>query len=340
MLGSSQTDGVGEVRDLARRGILSATIATASGSYRVRLTGATYSIVWPVVYRGLTRKIEMRRGHTACATSIGRLAADCLDRFQNDVEAVVDDVIRRAGSRIEHLEGWIASRLVPATVDGHRRRRGLVGALQRPRVPVWLAKQLGGDPWLIDLATQILVWVGVPGTAGYDLWPTEAWVVRRCERHGGWSTYREADVRADIRVVLDAMSCRRQWYERYVETPLGRKQPPVLAVPRPDDRAGTRWPDPIDADTEQDRLLTALAREAVGLVRARLARGEPAREVVAEVLSLVFGVDGGSAVEPDGAGGRAYDDRIDRALRDATETDRLVAAVLEILGAQTETRQQ
>lgn len=273
MLGSSQTDGVDEVRDLARSGLLAATIGTASGPYRVRLTGATYSIVWPVVYRGLTRKIEMRRGHLTCATSISRLAADCLDRFQNDVEAVVDDVIRRAGSRIENLEGWIVSRLVPATVDGHRRRRGADGALQRPRVPGWLAKQLGGDPWLIDLATQILVWVGVPSTAGYDLWPTQAWAALRCERHGDWSAYGEADVRADIRVVLDAMNRRPQWYERYVETPLGRKQAPVVAAARLDDRDGAHPPTPTDVFSAQEQVLTALAHDAVALINARLARG-------------------------------------------------------------------
>ncbi|MDG4762880.1 hypothetical protein O7632_01930 [Solwaraspora sp. WMMD406] len=333
MLGSSQTDGVDEVRDLARRGLLSATIATASGAYRVRLTGATYSIVWPVVYRGLTRKIEMRRGHLTCATSISRLAADCLDRFHNDVDAVVDDVVRRAVSRIENLDGWIASRLVPATVDGHRRRRGAIGALQRPRVPGWLSKQLGGDPWLIDLATQILIWVGVPSSAGYDLWPTQAWVARRWERHGDWSTYGEAQVRADIRVVLDAMSHRPQWYERYVEVPLGRKQAPVVAVPRLDDRDGGRPPAPTDVsiEHEQDRVLTALAHDAVALITARLARGEPARQVVADVLGVVFGTDDAVAPGSYETGDRGYGDRLDRMLRDATELDRLVAAVLDIV---------
>lgn len=322
MLGSPHTDGVDEVRDLARRGLLASTLASASGPHRLRLTGATYSIAWPIVYRRLTQKIELRRGHVSCAASVSHLADECLDRFENDVEAVVDDVTRRASTRIENLEGWIASRLLPATVDGHRRRRGESGALQRPRVPTWLARELGGDPWLVDLATQMLVWVGTPSTAGYDLWPTESWVVRRCERHGGWSAYGEADVRADIRVVLQAMGRRPQWYERYVEAPLGHKQAPVVSTTRLDSPGEP----PVDAGTEHERVLTALAHGAVQLIRARLARGEPARTVVVEVLDTVFGADVGG-----GQLGRAYDDRLERVLRDAGELDRIVAAVLEII---------
>ena len=340
MLGSTQTDGVDEVRELARQGLLSSVITNASGKYRLRLTGATYSIVWPVVYRGLTRKIELRRGHVTCAESMSCLAADCFDRFENDVEAVVDDVIRRAGSRIENLEGWISSRLLPATIDGHRRRRGENGALQRPRVPGWLASELGGDPWLIDLATQILIWVGVPSTAGYELWPTQAWIVRRCERFGGWSTYGDVDVRADIRTVLDAMGRRPVWYQRYVETPLGHKQAPIVAATWLDDRDGPPSLVPPHLPTEQERVLTALAHDAVLLIHARLARGEPARTVVVEVLNAVFGADIGVADDPHGIGGRAYDDRLDRVLRDAGELDRIVATVLEILRTHTVAGQQ
>lgn len=337
MLGSTQTDGVDEVRELARRGLLSSAIANASEEYRKRLTGATYSIAWPVVYRGLTRKIELRRGHVTCAESMSCLAADCLDRFENDVEAVVEDVIRRAGSRIDNLEGWIASRLVPATVDGHRRRRGEKGALQRPRVPAWLAHELRDDPWLIDLATQILVWVGVPSTAGYELWPTQAWIVRRCERFGGWSVYGEGAIRADIRAVLEAMGRRPLWYERYVEGPLGGKQAPVVAEAWLDDRDGPPSFVPPHLPSEADRILTALAHDAVQLIHARLARGEAARTVVVEVLNTVFGADATVAETPHGVNGRAYDDRLERVLRDADELDRITATVLEILRAQINT---
>ncbi|GIF06851.1 hypothetical protein [Actinoplanes siamensis] len=322
MLGTIDTDGVDEVRDLARRGLLASAIADATGPQRLRLTGATYSIVWPIVYRRLTQKIELRRGHVNCAASVRHLAADCLDRFENDVEAVVDDVTRRACTRIENLEGWIVSRLVPATVDGHRRRRGEIGALQRPRVPAWLCRELGGDAWLIELAVQILVWVGTPAPAGHDLWPTESWVVRHGERHGGWSAYGEADVRADIRTVLAAMARRPRWYEQYVEAPLGHKRAPVASAAQLEARAETA-PDP---HTEHERLITALAHSAVQLIRARLARGEPARTVVAEVLNTVFGAD-----TEDAGGGRAYDDRLEHVLRDDEELDRIVAVVLEIV---------
>ncbi|MDX5460295.1 hypothetical protein ACGFI5_04255 [Micromonospora tulbaghiae] len=322
MLGSPHTDGVDEVRDLARQGLLATTIAGASGPRRSQLTGATYSIAWPVVYQRLTRKIELRRGHVNCAASVRHLAAECLDRFENDVEAVVDDVARKASARIENLEGWIASRLIPATVDAHRRRRGEHGALQRPRVPAWLAKELGGEPWLLDLATQILVWAGTPATAGYELWPTESWVVRRCERHGGWSTYGETDLQTDIRTVLHAMSSRPQWYEQYVEGPLGHKQAPLASSALLDDRGDV----PVDAEAENERLLTALADGAVQLIRVRLARGEAAATVVAEVIDTVFGADvsGGHL-------GRAYDDRLERVLRDSSELDRIVATVLDII---------
>ncbi|MDP9793142.1 hypothetical protein J2S43_001654 [Catenuloplanes nepalensis] len=327
MLGWTHTDGVDEVRDLARRGLLAGTIASACDQHRLRLTGATYAIVWPVVYGRLTRRIELRRGHVTCAASVSRLTDDCLDRFENDVEAVVEDVTHRAGSRIDNLEGWIASRLVPATVDGHRRRRGEIGALQRPRVPGWLAAELDDDAWLIDLATQMLIWAGTTATAGYDLWPTASWAVRRCERLGGWSAYGEADVHADIRVVQRAMRTRPQWYDRYVEGPLGRKQPPVASAPQHDDSARAGTPD------GREDTLAALAHDAVATIQTRLRHGEPARAVVQDVLSTIFGADAGAPADRPGAGGRAYEDPLDRMLRDPAGLDRLVATVLTIVSA-------
>jgi hypothetical protein len=119
------------------------------------------------------------------------------------------------------------------------------------------------------------------------------------------------------------MNHRPQWYERYVEVPLGHKQVPVISTVRFDD-----WGEaPPDADAQHERLLTDLAHAAVQLIQARLSRGEPARTVVAEVLNTVFGAD-----VDDGHVGRAYDDRVERVLRDAGELDRIVAAVQEIVG--------
>jgi hypothetical protein len=187
-------------------------------------------------------------------------------------------------------------------------------------VPAWLARELGGDPWLIDLAMQMLVWVGTTASAGYDLWPTQSWVVRRCERLGGWTVYGEAGVRTDIDTVLRAMRRRPGWYERYVEAPLGRKQAPVVSIE--DDILMT-----VPAGHES--ALTGLAEAAVRIIEARLARREPARAVVADVLTTVFGADPGTSED---FAGRAYDDRLARLLTDGPEMDRLVAAVLEIVG--------
>jgi hypothetical protein len=60
---------------------------------------------------------------------------------------------------------------------------------------------------------------------------------------------------------------------------------------------------------ERAPVLTALAHGAVQVIQARLARGEPARAAIAEVLGTVFGAD--------------------------PELDRLVAAVLDIVGGTT-----
>ena len=116
------------------------------------------------------------------------------------------------------------------------------------------------------------------------------------------------------------MARRPQWFERYVEVPLGHKRAPVVSAVHLDDQGE-------EPATGQDRILIALATGAVELIQARLARGEAARPVVAEVLGTVFGAD------PHGPAGRAYEDRLDHVLRDATELDRLVAAVLEIVGS-------
>src|SRR6185369_13070063 len=99
---------------------------------------------------------------------------------------------------IKNLEGWVASRIRPATVDGHRRRRGLRGAQQRPRVPAWLAAELGGEPWLTTLATRILEWVGVTTTAGTELWPLDAWAELRTTVTDDPVRSGPAHVRADV----------------------------------------------------------------------------------------------------------------------------------------------
>jgi hypothetical protein len=316
-----------EVRTLARRGVLAATVATAGPADRTRLTGGAYDIAWPVVFNGLTQGLERRRGHLACATSVRHLADDCLDRFEDDVEAVVRDVVRSARQPIGNLEAWIASRLTAATVDGYRRRRGDLGALQRPRPPKWLVAALGDDPWLVHLSVQMLLWVGQPATAGTELWPVESWTAERAERTGDWSAGRVL-VRRDIERVLTAMRGRPDWYAAYVERPLGRKEAPVSrAALAATDEPMLALVDPAELD---DAYMRALAYEAVVAIRGRIARGAPAERAVTDVIQLVFGDD--VTIERAPHGRDAGGERVGRLLRDADERARIVSAVLSIVG--------
>ncbi len=321
-----------EVRALARRGVLAATVAGAGEAQRVRLTSGTYDIAWPVVFSGLTQGLERRRGHPACATSVCHLADDCLDRFEDDVEAVVHDVMRFAQKPINNLEAWIGSRLNAATVDGHRRRRGAVGALQRPRPPKWLVDALGGDRWLVHLATQVLIWVGNPATAGAELWPTESWAVLRGKVTGDWGSAGRPDIRDEIETVLAAMRRRPAWFASYVERPLGRKQAPVLRVlpgdhDSPLDRPSLAL---VDRSEMDDAYMRTLAYEAVVAIQARIARGEPAETVVTEVIRVVFGEHEDLALDRPPHAADAHGERIIGLLRDDHERRRIVAAVLAI----------
>ena len=136
-------------------------------------------IAAPLVFLRVTRPMERRRGHHRCAAGLGQLAHDCLDRFHDDVDAVLHDLFAHADLPIGNLEGWLTMRMPRATVDGYRRRRGERGAPQRPRVPVWLATELGDEAWLVELAKAILDWAGTDATAGGSLWPLTAWAERR-----------------------------------------------------------------------------------------------------------------------------------------------------------------
>ncbi|WP_238011784.1 hypothetical protein KZZ52_13210 [Dactylosporangium sp. AC04546] len=312
---------IAEVRELSRHGRLSGTIAAHTGVQRRRLIGAVYTIAMPVVFTRVTRRMELRRGHHACATSVRHLTDDCMDRFEDDMEAVVFDVERRATLPIRDLEAWIASRVGQATVDGYRRRRGAVGALQRPRLPRWLGEELACDRWLCELALKILSWAGSPVTAGIELWPTEAWRIARAEfrddRDGG-------GIRGDLATVLAAMRTRPAWFEAYVEGPLGYKQTPV-AWQLEDDRghpaehAAFTF---VDRDEQDDAQLRVLAHQAFEAIRLRIGRGEGAHAVVVDVIGTIFG---GTAAGP-------ADDRSLAAMRDdPVERNRIVAAVLALL---------
>jgi len=283
------------VRDFARRGVLAPRVASASVERRRILVSAVYEVAWPVVFNRLTRVLEIRRGHVACSHSVLSLADGCLDHFHDDVESAVEYVLRHAGRPIANLEAWLASRLRAATVDGHRRRRGRMGALQRPRVPRWLAKDLGEDRWLMSLATQVLLWVGVPTTAGSGLWPVSAWAHRRGLATGDWLGSSPATVRREVEEVLAAMRRRPKWYVDHVETPLGRKQAPVVTLVTED---GTNAEPPalplVEEHELDDERLAGLAADAIYAIQARLGRGEDARTVVVDVIRTMFCSDLGT----------------------------------------------
>ncbi|MFD0636793.1 hypothetical protein [Catenulispora yoronensis] len=322
--------GTAGVAELARSGTLADT-AARSPEARRRLAGQVYSVAWPIVFERLTRDIERRRGHRGCAASFQKMLPECLDGFHDAVGAVVEHVLDHADTPIRNLAAWIATRISPATIDAHRRQRGQRGALQRPRLPAWLGTALGGDPWLSELALRILVWVGVPTTAGIGLWPLDDWAQRRAEATGDWPGSDPHRVQRDVDTVLTAMRTRPRWHADYVERPLGRKQAPVVAHPG----GAAAEPVPlrlVSGADEDDQRLAALAEAALEEIRRRLGTGEPAHAVVASVVRTVFG-----AAEGPDAQARPPHDRVhagERALTlisDPAEIDRIVAAVLAIV---------
>jgi hypothetical protein len=274
-------------RELARRGVLVEYVEAAAAAERRRLRAEMYEIVQPVVFTQLTRKLEMKRGHYRCAVSVHMLDDDCLDRFHDDMDGVLDYVVRHACVPIENVEGWVSKRLTAATVDAYRRRRGERGALQRPRIPGWLAATLVADPRLMALAVEMLEFVGVEVSAGADVWPIDTWASARSPGNGDHEAARRAVTR-DVATVVDAMRTRPKWYDDYVERPLGRKRAPLLPTP-PDGPDAPERPAPRD-DTEDSRL-TELAAVAVAAVAHRVARGDDPKTVVVDVLTTVFGAD-------------------------------------------------
>lgn len=251
------------------------------------LRRAAYEVAWPLVWSTHTRPLEGRKGHRSCTRSVAALADGCLDGFHDDVEAVVDYLFSYGRPTIGNIEGWIVSRIGAATVDGNRRRRGLLGAQQRPRVPGWLATALRQDPWLVTLSRLIIEWVGVRATAGNRLWPVDAWgeVRDRLVPTGGHA--RAADVERDVEHVLTVMRTERpRWYASYVEAPLGRKQAPVITQHIADQ---TTFPLALTGDdVRDDAALTDLADVAIVAIQAGLSAGEEPQEVIERVLSAVF----------------------------------------------------
>ncbi|HTJ72125.1 MAG TPA: hypothetical protein VL551_31580 [Actinospica sp.] len=334
-----------ELIEAARAGRLPAYLA----EHPETGNAALYAVISDLVYLRLTRPAELRRGHLLCAARPDRLEPDCHDRHQDDVEAVHADLIAHAHLTFANLRGWISSRLKPVTIDAHRRRRGERGALQRPRIPVWLVRQLvaefgdefgGQAEWPRQLALNVLEWVGVTATAGFGLWPLRAWVEQRARFVPNERTeFTEAMMAAEVEHVLRVMRTKPRWFADVVERPLGRKPLPLVPAQR-DETDSAREPDYLrftEPDDEAQALLTELAGAAIETIAARLADGAPARETVADVLGTVFGAGTGAEEMdhvPDG-GRLGPRERAAHLLLDPEILDRVVAAVLQILGVDT-----
>lgn len=320
-----------DVRDLARRGILAKHVHTLPGPERRRLRINAYELLWRVVFQHLTRKMEVKRGHHACASSVHRLEPACLDRFYDDVDAVLDDLFRNAKEPIFNLEGWATKRLTAATVDAYRRRRGERGALQRPRLPGWLTATLDGEPQLMKLAVDMLVWVGVETTAGPGMWPLDVWADHRAIDTGDYGqAYRV--LAHDVETVLIAMRQRPEWYANFVERPLGRKQTPLAAHAAPDWVTEPACLALTERHEIDDARLVSLAVAAIGRLTGGLSRGEDPRTVVVDVLTSIFRSSTGSE-DLDRCPGAddGIDDRVAAILTDPVAIARIVAAVRDIL---------
>ncbi len=311
-------------RILAERGELSEFAGAASADELRALRAAVYEIVLPIVFGCLTRKFELARGHRGCARSVFALEDACLDRFHDDMDAVLEDVFRHATMPVHNLEGWVRRRLTIATVNGYRRRRGERGALQRPRIPRWLATRLGEQPRLISLATDLLEFVGSDGFATIEVWPVDTWAERRALESGDHESARREVVR-DIEVVLTAMRARPAWYEAYVERPLGCKRHPVVPIPRTPGDACDDVPAPPDSD---EVLLAELAGIAVRTIGSRIADGENPRTVAADVVVQVFTDGLGTGFDRLPGGTTAFDDLVAAGLTDLATVERVLATVL------------
>ncbi|HZO65125.1 MAG TPA: hypothetical protein VFB74_08985 [Kribbellaceae bacterium] len=277
-------DDFARVRAAMAAGRLEELMRTATAGEQAAL----YTIVHDIVYK-LTQQRERARGHLRCAVSPDHMEPECHDRLQDNVAVVREDLLRHGTVRILNPEGWLRSRYNAVTVDAHRRERGERGALQRPRMPQWLGRRLAGE-WPHQLALEIMTWVGVPHSAGPNLWPLSAWADLR-DRVTGVTGSSEADVAADVRMVLAVMRTNESWYEQYIENPFGHKQPRVMPAQRHTAEDGGREPRhlvPVQRDETVDALLRGLAAVAVEAIASRITAGEDVTETVISVLNTVF----------------------------------------------------
>jgi hypothetical protein len=314
------------LRDHARRGEL----GKISEAERAALRPAAFELAHRIVYDVVTRRVARGRGHGSCALDLRHVGECCLDGFHNDLEAVVE-LLLTSTQRITDLERWLAGRAPNAAIDGYRHRRGEIGALQRPRMTIWLEQGLGGDPWLCRLAVQILAWVGTPGGAGATLWPLDAWAVERATFTGDHRASTPVKVLDEVEQVLAVMRRRSAWFRDHVQNPLEKKVAPVGGSPG--ERPGEPRPlVPVDSGEAGEDWATDLAAVAVAAIQGGLNCGDDPTTTVVTVLSKLF-VSGTGAEEigrAPGAGSTGAE-LVSALLGDSAARPALVEEVLAIV---------
>lgn len=273
-------------------------------------------------------------------SAISRLEPECADGFTADLEAVVAALLsyRRP---IANVEGWITKRMANAFRDGYRARRASeMGAQQRVRVPARLAARLGNTPRPVALAVRILQWVGVRQAAGATLWPLGTWAQDRVALDDSAdASVAEETVAAEVDAVLVVMKqWDAQWYERYVERPLGRKWAPVVfALPTADQCAptagGLAHLELVPRHEREDVRRTEAAAASLAMIRRDLAAGDEPRQVVARALAASYLSVGSVCDDIDRVPHSGVDpgEVVSAVLANPQALDRVVAAALEIV---------
>jgi hypothetical protein len=137
-------------------------------------------------------------------------------------------------------------------------------------------------------------------------------------------------VAREVETVLAAMRARPNWYADHVERPFGRKQAPVMTARGQAEMPPLVFTERADVD---DTHLAALASVAIGKIQKALAGGCDPRVVVPEVIRTAFASDGGGHdIDQPPFASADYEARVSAVLRDPAQLERVVAAVLQIVG--------
>jgi hypothetical protein len=181
---------------------------------------------------------------------------------------------------------------------------------------------------------EILVWVGLPITAGTQLWPLDGWAELRAAATGDRQGSDPRAVQRDLDRVLAAMHTRPQWHHNYVERPLEMKTPPLA----PSSAARGAASEPVDlivtaAEDAVDLCLVDLASLALAAIEAQLGDGGSDEAAIGRTITTVFGridTSGEFAQAGDPLGGRPIEALVD----DPGRLERIADVVREILQAQ------